>query len=611
MADPVLEALKGGGASSATLDADAKTLTISGAAAAGSGGDPSDLTAKHTLTTASGRELSYALGALYLCLSKPDQSYVAYRKECKELGIEACKVTERKDVLEYFGVAEGGAAGGAGDSAAAGAAPAAAAAAAAPSDKKDAADDRKRSSSSSRDKDRRRSSGGRDKDRGKDKRKESHEERKARKLREKEEADRRQKEKDEAAARLRAQKKERAKTGMTNEQLMEGLDVVVDKRDEDELGGGAAVSGGKTTGLDGAGGDGAAASSGAAAAAAAAGAPTPTVLSEEEKEEEEERRQHALVIQSLSSAGFEVGGMADAIESDRKAVEAITAMEIPVGNSASVLRCGAGVGDARRDFSRVLELYIESLKAEERAKRAAAGGGSGSGSGSGGPPGSDRKRSSSGGDRWGPKDPKRAKGGDAASSSKSGGRTTPSRPKATGPPIIVVPNAMTSPITLVNATDFFGNATFVPRDVALKKAGGNASLAQLRKETVMVRHKVAPRLGGREIDFEIVDNPTTRLRNPADWDRVVAVVAQGAEWQFKGWRHAKPVDLFGRCFGFYVGIEGAPIPKELLGWNVKIGKLNRDKRGLDSVTFASFWNGLSEWMHVNKPEYLKLESEGA
>ena len=580
MADPVLEALRGGGASSATLDADAKTLTLEG--------NPNDLTAKHTLTTATGKQLSYALGAYYLCLAQPDQSYVAYRKECKELGLEACKVTERKDVLEYFGAAQEG---GGDSAAAAAAAPAEAAAAAASSDKKDDADDSKKRGSRS-DKDRKRSS--------KDKRKESHEERKARKLREKEEAERRQKEKDEAAARIRAEKKERAKTGMTNEELMEGLDVVVDKReDEEELGGGGAsavVSGGKTTGLD---------------DHAPAAAPTPTVLSEEEKEEEEERRQHALIIQSLSSTGFEVGGMADAIESDRKAVEAIAAMEIPVGNSASVLRCGAGasVGDARRDFSRVLELYTESLKAEERAKRAAAAGGGGKGGN--GPPGSDRKRSSSGGDRWGPKDPKRAKGGgDAASSSKSG-RNTPPRPKATGPPIIVVPNAMTSPITLVNATDFFGNATFVPRDVALKKAGGNASLAQLRKETVMVRHKVAPRLGGRDIDFEIVDNPTTRLRNAADWDRVVAVVAQGAEWQFKGWRHAKPVDLFGRCFGFYIGIEGAPIPKELLGWNVKLGKLNRDKRGLDSVTFASFWNGLSEWMHVNKPEYLKLESEGA
>jgi len=597
MADPVLEALKGGGASSASLDADARTLTIPAAISGGGDAITSDIAAKHAIATTGGTDKSYALGALYLCLAKPDQTYVAYRKECRELGVEAVKVTDRKEILEYFGGAAGGAA--AGDAADDGSAAAAPAEEAAADQKDDAAaadQERKRGGKDGK----KRGDGGKRKS-------ETPEERKARKAREKEEADRRRREKDEAAARLRAQKKERAKTGMTNEQLMEGLDVVVDKRDEDDVDGGGdaaagVVPGGKTTGLmdeDG----------GGMAAAGTSAAPTPAALSEEEREEEEERRQHALVIQSLSSAGFEVGGMADAIEADRKAVEAIAAMEIPVGNSASVLRCGAGSGDAQRDFSRVLELYTESLKAEERAKRAAA-----AAAGGGGPPGSDRKRSSAGGGggdggRWGPK---RAKGGsgDAGSSSKSGGRTTPPRPKATGPPIIVVPNAMTSPITLINATDFLRDATFVPRDVALKKAGGNSSLAQLRKGNVMVRHKVAARLGGREIDFEIVDNPTSRLQNPADWDRVVAVIAQGAEWQFKGWRHSRPVDLFGRCFGFYIGIEGAPIPKELQGWNVKLGKLNRDKRGLDSVTFASFWNGLSEWMHVNKPEYLK-QDEGA
>jgi len=571
-ADPVLAALRDGGASSATLDADAKTLTI--------GELTADIATKHTLLHGD-KELSYALGALYLCLIQPKgQTYVAYRKECKGLGVEAVKVTDRKDVLEYFGVApEAGAEDSA--AAAAAAAPDAAAAAAAAAPKKDDAADKR--SSRDKDKDKKR---GKD---GKDKRKETPQERKARKIREKEDAERRQREKDEAAAKLRAEKKERAKTGMTHEQLMEGLDVVADKRDEDEN---EAVPGGKTTGLD---------------DDAAAAAPTPAVLSEEEREEEEERRQHALVIQSLSSTGFEVGGIqADAIEADRRAVGAITAMEIPVGNSASVLRCGAGV-DGGRDFSRVLELYTESLKAEERAKRAAGGDK---------PPGSDRKRSSSGGEkdgssRWGPKDPKRAKGGDAATPSSSSRSKTPPRPKATGPPIIVVPNAMTSSITLINATDFFGGATYVPRDVALKKAGGNASLNKLRKDTVLVRHKMAPRLGGREVEFEIVDNPTTRLQNSADWDRVVAVIAQGAEWQFKGWRHARPVDLFGRCFGFYFGIEGAPVPKELLGWNVKVGSFNRDKRGLDSVTYAAFWNGLSEWMHVNRLEYLKMQDEGA
>jgi parafibromin len=29
-----------------------------------------------------------------------------------------------------------------------------------------------------------------------------------------------------------------------------------------------------------------------------------------------------------------------------------------------------------------------------------------------------------------------------------------------------------------------------------------------------------------------------------DWDRVVAVFATGQEWQFKGWKWERPVDIF-------------------------------------------------------------------
>ena len=51
-------------------------------------------------------------------------------------------------------------------------------------------------------------------------------------------------------------------------------------------------------------------------------------------------------------------------------------------------------------------------------------------------------------------------------------------------------------------------------------------------------------------------------------------------------------------------MEGDKVPAELAGWSVRKSQLNRDKRGLDSVTFASFWNGLDEWMSVHKRELL-------
>jgi len=89
-------------------------------------------------------------------------------------------------------------------------------------------------------------------------------------------------------------------------------------------------------------------------------------------------------------------------------------------------------------------------------------------------------------------------------------------------------------------------------------------------------------------------------------ERVVAVIALGQSWQMKDWpgSYSNPVQLFNRTFGFYIGMEGDKIPTELQGWSVTQSKLNRDKRGLDSVTYASFWNALDEWMAIHKPEML-------
>ena len=551
--DPV-EALKalaaapgGVAASGAVLDEEAKTLTVP-ANASGPLGNASDVTlaaASDTVsvTVADGKELSYPLGSFFLALLRPDESYMKYRGACRKLGVDPIKVTERAAVASYFG----------GDAAAA-AAPAAEDKAAEPvlgtSEGDTAASDRK---------ERKKEKGG-DKSRGKEKKEKAKESREERHARKKEEA-RKVKEEKDIEAKAKAKKKEMAKKPVSTEELMSRLDTVVGKRDAPEDGAGPAPEGGAT-----------------------AGAVDPFLLSADANKDREEE---TAIFDALSSKGFEVHDLVDEIEADRPAVERITSMEIPVGDSASVLRCGAGA-DVGRDFSRVLDLYTEVVTAEDRAKRGKRGGS-----------GSEKKRK-----------PSSSSSGQDSSKRSRSSATSSGKQKPAGKPIIVIPNAMTSVITLVNAFDFFGNSLFVPRDEAIKKTGAN-NLSQLRKRgaSIAVTHRVAQRLGGREIEYEIVDNPASRLRSAADWDRVVAVVAQGAEWQFKGWRYPKPVDLFGKAFGFYIGIEGAPIPQVLLGWNVKLGKLNRDKRGLDSVTYAQFWNGLDEWMSVHKQEYLQSSTE--
>jgi parafibromin len=113
-------------------------------------------------------------------------------------------------------------------------------------------------------------------------------------------------------------------------------------------------------------------------------------------------------------------------------------------------------------------------------------------------------------------------------------------------------------------------------------------------------------VSGGLLEYEIVDNPRKLGHKVEDWERIVAVVVLGQAWQFKDWLRGynMPATLFDKVYGFYVGMEGDKLPADVQGWAVRKAVLNRDKRGLDSVTHASFWNGLDEFMKVHKAELL-------
>ena len=264
-----------------------------------------------------------------------------------------------------------------------------------------------------------------------------------------------------------------------------------------------------------------------------------------------EEIQKRKIKEYLSSAGYGVTKISKQIlNNDRAEVEKIMSNEIPVGNSASILR----PTHHKRDFLQVLELYQQVLKEEERKKRA--------------------PKTHTSSDTHKRKRPE----------THSGGNTN-KRKEEMGKPIIIVPNTMTSPITLVNVEEFLGNGKYVTRQEMLKR-----SVGMKRQQSVIIKRNIASRLGGGLMEYEIIDNPKTRLAKDRDWDRVVAVIGQGAAWQFKGWKYANPVDIFSKTFGFYIGMEGAPVPKDITSWNVKREVLSRDKRGMDRITFASFWN---------------------
>lgn len=302
--------------------------------------------------------------------------------------------------------------------------------------------------------------------------------------------------------------KKKRRSLVTNEQLFSNLNVVVDKR-------GAGDEGGKGK--------------------------------SEEASEKPETESTEAIRKALSTDGFEV--TAEILEKYREKTEKeIIANEIPVGDSASVLRASS-VGS---NLTRVLNLFMETVH-----------------------PSKSQKKSS------------------VPSSSKKA-----TRPYLIGKkPIILLPKGMTAPVTLPNAYDFFANARFIPRDVLQK----NKAL-QANSKTTTFTHKM-PNVG--LVEYELLDNPR-KLTTKEDWERVVAVIVLGHAWQFKDWpgKYSNPVDLFAKTFGFYIGMEGDKIPADLEGWACQRGFVHRDKRGLDSVTHASFWNSLDEWIKIHRPELL-------
>jgi len=480
--------------------------------------------------------VSYTLASVYLQLLNPDR-LLQYRKACEAANVEdPVKSVDKTIVVQYFR--------GAGDQALE--------EDTAPKKEKDGGvqfsapkTEEKRSRSSS--KDRRRS--------GSDSRKASKHSR--------------------SKSEDSAKKRSKSTTPITNEQLVANLSTIVDKRDNSDA---------LTPSKDG--------SPGKATPGTDSTQITPAATPNADDvglDSEKEHQDRELLLSWLSPEGFQVDNpaVAAAIEADREAVQKITALEIPVGDSASILRAGAGgelvdkaadgTSSKKRDFTRALELFHEVDRADQRAKHA-----------------SSKKRPSPPSSQSN-KNPRTGNLSSARGNAAQKLKDNVSK----GNPIIIVPNAMTSAITMVNAPFFLGKeATFIPRHQAVKNPA-----AGKRGGTFSVTRKLAPRLGGAEITYDIIDNPTTRLKKDG-WDRVVAVVCQGASWQFKGWRYSDPVDLFSRTFGFFVGLEAA-VPKELKSWNVKIGKISRDRRGMDNVCLAGFWNGLEEFMAVHKQGLFK------
>ncbi|KAJ1520944.1 hypothetical protein ONE63_004021 [Megalurothrips usitatus] len=170
-----------------------------------------------------------------------------------------------------------------------------------------------------------------------------------------------------------------------------------------------------------------------------------------------------------------------------------------------------------------------------------------------------------------------------------GGIVAPNkRPSRT--PIIIIPAANTSLITMYNARDILQDLKFVSTEE--KKSQGvkrdNEILLQRRKE------------GGLTVPYRIVDNPG-KLSN-ADWERVVAVFVMGPAWQFKGWPwDGNPVEIFSKICAFHLKYDEMRLDGNVAKWAVQVVQLSRTKRHLDRAALMVIWEKLDRYIVKEKP----------
>ncbi|KAK6631836.1 accessory factor associated with RNA polymerase II [Polyplax serrata] len=160
--------------------------------------------------------------------------------------------------------------------------------------------------------------------------------------------------------------------------------------------------------------------------------------------------------------------------------------------------------------------------------------------------------------------------------------TTPNK-KVSRTPIIIIPAASTSLITMYNAKDILQDLRYITTDE--KKNSGvkrdNEVLLQRRKDGVLT------------VPYRVIDNPQ-KLSN-ADWDRVVAVFVMGPAWQFKGWPwDGNPVEIFSKICAFHLKYDEMRLDTNVGKWAVNVIELSRTKRHLDRAALMLFWEKLDK-----------------
>lgn len=158
-------------------------------------------------------------------------------------------------------------------------------------------------------------------------------------------------------------------------------------------------------------------------------------------------------------------------------------------------------------------------------------------------------------------------------------------------PIIVIPGATTSLITMYNARDILQDLKFITSEE--KKAKGC-----VRENEVLIQRQ---KPGGLTVPYRVIDNPSKL--SAQDWNRVVGVFVMGPAWQFKGWPwDGNPTEIFSKIAAFHLRYDEMKLDTNVARWSVTVLNISRTKRHLDKASIMVFWEKLDLYMTKYKPD---------
>lgn len=134
---------------------------------------------------------------------------------------------------------------------------------------------------------------------------------------------------------------------------------------------------------------------------------------------------------------------------------------------------------------------------------------------------------------------------------------------------------MTAMLNMHNAVPFLEEGRFLPPQQAMAMATGPKPSSLTFKRTA---HRASP------VQYQVTEKAPAA--GSPDWERVVAVVVQGAKWQFREWPHkgakdGELADVFNKVCGFHLHYMDEKVVPPVSDWNVRRVALHRESRHKD------------------------------